>query len=326
VRDFRAAGTGALADLRSDQVAHRFFVTTSGVNVLVARMTVPGGPWPGHFGLEAAVFDAAPAEMPAAFPALAQCAPLRFGRLRGASRGLAAGSGAVLFPEQLAVRVRPARQSFGVVFLGKLAGLFTTGVLPVLDADLRGALRGDPGLVLEIRRLAFLAHEWGHLTGCAAEQGVAARGCRLIAVIAELHADLAALAMLDACPEPRAELIATVLVADRVVREAWLRRPYRQVDAIAARQLLVLLSGCGALEVTDDHRLRIDLSRAAGPAAGELARVREIEAACVLAGSEPAAAYLRERGWALLDTACHRELEDPLSRFLGYMSTRTAAV
>jgi len=171
----------------------------------------------------------------------------------------------------------------------------------------------------ELRRLAFLAHEWGHLAGPAVEQAVR----RLVAVASELHADLAAVAMLLACPAPWAEPVARVLVADRIVREAWLRRPYAQVDAIAARQLLALLTAAGAARLGPDGRLLLDLDAAKHTVAEELDRVREVERACYAGADGPQAAsdYLRAHSWTLVDAACHRELEDPLARFLSYAAT-----
>src|ERR1700704_6105635 len=68
--DFAAAGRRRLSDLWSDTVARRFAVRSQvgSVNVLVGRMLVPGGPWPGHFGLEAAVFSTQPTVMPSWYP------------------------------------------------------------------------------------------------------------------------------------------------------------------------------------------------------------------------------------------------------------------
>ncbi len=321
VEDFMAAGGQELPRLRSDAVAHRFIVAENRVNMAVARMTVPGGPWPGHFGLEAVIFTAEPVRMPEAFPTAGGEAGLHFGQVLVASRAFRDGSGAVLFPEQLAVRTRPGRQAFGVVFLDKLVELFRTRVLPVLDDDVLSTADRAPHALRELRRLAFLAHEWGHLAWPNAEQTVLARGRRLVAVVSELHADLAALAMLDACLAPWAQSAARMLVADRIVREAWLRRPHAQVDAIAARQLLTLLVKAGAVALSPTGKLHVDLDTARDHVVGELERVRAVQRACCTAGPDPAGDYLRQRGWALVDQACHRELEDPLARFLGYAAT-----
>src|SRR6266516_6708713 len=135
--DFTKTGSQALTRLRSDAVANRLTISEGHPNLVVGRMTVPGGPWPGHFGLEAVVFDAEPASMPASFPPLsgAQSGAFRlhFGRIVAASRGFRDGSGVTLFPEQFAVQQRSARQAFGAVFLEKLATLFRDQVLPVLE-------------------------------------------------------------------------------------------------------------------------------------------------------------------------------------------------
>ncbi len=120
---------------------------------------------------------------------------------------------------------------------------------------------------------------------------------------------------------PWAAAVARVLVADRIVRQAWLRRPYAQVEAIAARQLLALLIRVGAVALGSNNRPRLTLDAVGDRLIEELERVRAVEQACCAAGPEPARDYLRKRGWALVDQACHRELEDPLARFLGYAST-----
>lgn len=275
----------------------------------------------GHFGLEAVIFTAEPVRIPEAFPPAGDEAGLHFGQVLAASRAFRDGSGAVLFPVQLAVRTRPERQAFGVVFLDKLVELFRTRVLPVLDDNVLSAADRAPRALRELRRLAFLAHEWGHLAWPNAKQTVLACGHRLVAVISELHADLAALAMLDACLMPWAKAAARMLVADRIVREAWLRRPHAQVDAIAARQLLTLLVKAGAVALSPTGKLHLNLDTARNHVVGELERVQAVQRACCTAGPEPARDYLRQRGWALVDQSCHRELEDPLARFLGYAAT-----
>lgn len=306
-QDLHRVSEKPLARLRSDQVAHRLRVNHHDANVAVARMTVPGGPWPGHFGLEAIVFTALPARFPEFFPAAPRptSSALSFGRILGASRAYRDGSGAVLFPEQLAVRTRPAAQSFGVVFLDKLTDLFTHRVLPLLEHG----VGGEHG---PIRRLAFLAHEWGHHCGSGAEQSVIARRRRLVAVISELLADCAAITMLTATRREDAREAVRVLIADRIIREAWLPTPHAQVDAIAARHLLAVLTAGGAAGLREG-RLWLDVDRAAELAAAELARVRPVEQRCCVEGSEPAREYLRCRGWSVTDQACHRDLDDPVA-------------
>ncbi|MGH3694929.1 MAG: hypothetical protein ACRDRX_13240 [Pseudonocardiaceae bacterium] len=162
VEDLLRATGRPLADLRSDTVAHHFTVNParSGPNALVARMTVPGGPWPGHFGLEAAVFHSRPAVMPTGFPPARNELTLNFGTLLAASRGYRDGAGAVLFPEQLSVASRPTRQAFGVVFLDRLQKLFLARVLPLLEEDTFTLTEREN--LFELRRRAFLAHERCH--------------------------------------------------------------------------------------------------------------------------------------------------------------------
>ncbi|MGH3814832.1 MAG: hypothetical protein ACRDUV_20700 [Pseudonocardiaceae bacterium] len=326
VDDFLNATGRPLTALRSDAVAHRFTVTParSGLNVLVARMTVPGGPWPGHFGLEAAVFRSSPAVMPTAFPPARSELALHFGTLLATSRGYRNGSGAVLFPEQLSVATRPVCQTFGVVFLNRLHELFLARVLPVLEEDTFTLAEREN--LLELRRQAFLAHERGHLQGADLEMAVLTRRHRLTAVVSELHADLDALVMLLDHSDPMAPATARVLVADRIVREAWLRRPYAQVDAIAARQLLVLLTRAAAVALSEDGGVRLEIDRARDRLSEELDRVRELERVCCRVGLEPAQEYLRASGWVVVDSACHRELEAPLARFLGYAASRSVPV
>jgi hypothetical protein len=60
-------------------------------------MTVPGGPWPGHFGLETLAFRATQGVMPPEFGFGNAEFDLDFGSLLEASRGYRHGSGAVLW-------------------------------------------------------------------------------------------------------------------------------------------------------------------------------------------------------------------------------------
>lgn len=325
VEDFLRAAGRPLEALRSDAVAHRFTITParSRLNALVARMTVPGGPWPGRFGLEAAVFSSRPAVMPIDFPPARAELALYFGRLLAASRGYRDGSGAVLFPEQLSVTTRPTSQAFSVVFLDRLHELFIARVLPVLKADTFTPAEREN--LFELRRRAFLAHERGHLQAADLETAVLARRRRLAAVVSELHADLDALVMLLNNHDPAAPATAKVLVADRIIREAWLRRPYAQVDAIAARQLLAQLAQIGAVSLSKDGRVKLEIDKAQSRLREELERVRELEQACCRVGLEPAREYLRSSGWIVVeDEACHRELEEPFAQFLAYAASRSA--
>lgn len=296
--------------LRSDRVCGDLTITTDAdsINLVVARMTVPGGPWPGHFGLEAVAFRAVPAQPPDWFPPLLAAHPLCFGIPLAASRGFAEGGGAVLFPEQLSVATRPPGQAFGVVFLPKLAALFTSHVLPVIDAAGAGFDPADRIELEAMRAAAFAAHEWGHNVGAPIEQTTVTRRRRFAAVLSELHADLAALEMLlYGTLHPMAFPAAWLLVADRVVREAWLPRPHAQVDAIAARHLLRMLATAGALSF-GRAGLRIDLGAVAEATHAELGPVAEVLAACHSGDLQPAVDYLSSTGWQIKDTDCWLDL------------------
>ncbi|WP_372405817.1 hypothetical protein [Streptomyces luteireticuli] len=320
--DFQRCSALPLGRLRSDTVAHRLTVHEDGGNILVARMVVPGGPWPGHYGLEAVAFTAERAVMPGAFPPCEDRGQvLTFGRIMAASKAYTAraSGGAVLFPEQLAVTERPARQSFGVVFLDRLTTLFRDRVLPLID-DRHEGMHAFP--LRTLRQLAFLAHEWGHRQGPGAEPAVPARSRRLAAVIAELRADLEALAMLETCSETWAPWAAGVLIADRIAREAWLRRPQAQVDAIAARHLLALLLHHRAVTLTSDHRIVLHLGQATSFLHQELRTVRRVVEELSAGETKAVDRYLSKCGWAVTDRAtCYRELEQPIARYLGYQAS-----
>ncbi|GAA0994118.1 hypothetical protein GCM10009551_057490 [Nocardiopsis tropica] len=240
-----------------------------------------------------------------------------FGDMVAASRAYREGAGAVLFPEQLSVTIRPAHQSFGVVFLSRLQTLLRP-VVPLLEP---GTLGDDPDL-LRLRREAFLAHERGHLQGMALETVLPTRSKRLAAVISELHADLDALLMLLSTSTEHALAVASVLVADRVMREAWLLRPHAQVDAIAARHLLGLLSRAGAIVLTDEGRVALDLLRSRACLTEEWERVRALEQDCVREGVAPARDYLQTSGWEIIGSSCHREITSPLGQFLACSAVR----
>ncbi|MFC5725046.1 hypothetical protein ACFP1Z_33390 [Streptomyces gamaensis] len=320
--DFQRCGTLPLGRLRSDAVVHRLTVHEDGGNVLVARMVVPGGPWPGHYGLEAVAFTAERAVMPGSFPSCEDRGQaLAFGRIVAASKAYTAraSGGAVLFPEQLAVTSRPARQSFGVVFLDRLTALFRDRVLPLID-DRHEGMHAFP--LRKLRQLAFLAHEWGHRQGPGAELTIPSRGRRLAAVIAELRADLEALAMLETCSEAWAPWAASVLIADRIAREAWLRRPQAQVDAIAARHLLALLLRHRAVSLTSGHRIVLHLDQATVFLHEELETVRRVAEELSAGEAGAVGRYLAGCGWAITDGAtCYRELEQPIARYLGYQAS-----
>lgn len=70
----------------------------------------------------------------------------------------------------------------------------------------------------------------------------------------------------------------------------------------------------------------MEIDRARDRLSEELDRVRELERACCRVGLEPAQKYLQASGWVVVDSACHRELEAPLARFLGYAASRSVPV
>lgn len=313
IGDFLTAADLPFGELRADSVCDRFVVHTDRLNVLVARMTVPGGPWPGHYGLEAVCFDAEHPTMPAWFPTtVSSRVGIDFGTVVVASRAFAQGSAAVLFPEQLSVRNRTDRQAFGVVFIDKLTELFLGRVAPLIGPGQLGLSGTDTEGARRLRRLAFLAHEWGHLTSASVEQTVLTRRRRLAAVISELNADLAAIVMLLASGAAPARSAALVLIFDRLVREAWLPRPYAQVDAIAARHLLRLLKRCQAIGLDRAGQLVVDLDTAATPLHRELQAVRRVASACTYADLEPARSYLGKLGWQFDGDNCHLGLSGPV--------------
>jgi hypothetical protein len=96
-------------------------------------------------------------------------------------------------------------------------------------------------------------------------------------------------------------------VADRAVREAWLPRPYAQVDAIAARHLLRLLATVGALSF-GPAGLRIDVGPVAHAVSGQLDWVAGVLAACRGGDLQPVADYLTATGWHIDGTGCRLDL------------------
>lgn len=94
--------------------------------------------------------------------------------------------------------------------------------------------------------------------------------------------------------------------------------------AIAARQLLAVLAQTGAVSLSQDGRVRLEIDKAQSRLREELERVRELEQACCRVGLEPAREYLRASGWTVVDAACYRELEEPFARFLGHSASRSA--
>jgi hypothetical protein len=303
--DFANAGDKPLEQLRSDIVAADFRVTTDATrNLLVARMTVPGGPWPGHYGLEAVAFTAAPVGFPRWFPPSAMASAIHFGEVVAASNGFARGQGAVLFPELLSVREPRRGQPFGVVFVDRLTNLYEKRVAPVL-AGFDGTIQRNPD-VRAARELAFAAHEWGHLSGPVDYKAtVLARRQRAVAIVSELHADLSALAMLVGAGSDEALGAAEMLLFDRIIREAWLPRAHSQVDGVAGRQLLTLLRDTQFLDTTSE-RPRFELNRAWPRLAVERDAVQDVEIQCASGDIAPAQRYLARFGWTVDERGAYR--------------------
>lgn len=291
-------GDDPLLNLRSDSVADdtRIVNDDSTHNLVLGRMTVPGGPRPGAYALEGVLFTARPARMPEFFPELPDEHALDFGTLVSQTSGFGSGDGCVVFPEQLSVRVRSGTQSFGVVFIDKLSQLFAERVLPRLSAASRDLVT-QSGKLEDVRELAFLAHEWGHLISPASQDEVILRRRRVAAVLNEYYADLQALAMLAKLGADGVGA-AVVLIADRVVREARLLHRHRQVDAIAGQMLLVTAVRSGLCDTAADG---IDV-RADGSfelIEQEIRAVAEVEARASYDHIEPLEQFMRDRGWEI---------------------------
>lgn len=317
LRDFERVGTRPLDQLRSDSVASGFTVAEGRPAALVARMTVPGGPWPGHYGLEAVVFDALPARFPGWFPPVSAPFALHFAAVREHSAGFSGGAGAVLFPEQLSVLQKPADSPFGLVFLDKLCTLFEEAAADVISAGTLAEPDGSGGRLHSLRELAFLAHEWGHVCIAPPPELMVARRRRVVAVLSEMHADLAAVDMLlDRADSPDARLAATVLVLDRALREAWLPRSGSQVDAIASRQLLTWLVDSQAITLSSSGKIGLDLDAVHDAVRGELATTRRIERACTYDDPSPAVDFLRAQGWAIDGKTFSMDIDGPIAEML----------
>lgn len=315
--DFTACADRPLHELRSDAVAHRFRVDgrPHSVNALVGRMNVPSGPWPGHYGLEAVLFSARAADMPSWFPPATGSAELHFADIVASSGGFRRGQGSVVFPELLATTQKVEQQNFGLVFIDKLVRLYRQAVLPALDrTGLAGSMhsRHDQGGLTQLREWAFLAHEWGHIES-ASPFALGARPAhrRLASVLGELEADLAALVMLVGCRHESRLRTATVLLLDRVLREASLPRLSAQVNGIAARQLAVVLRRHQVL-VPRDGGVLLDLESSTRKLAAELSEVRDLVGDLVGGESTRARNYLRGDGWQLRDGRYFLALDDPV--------------
>lgn len=298
IRDFTAAGNVPLAQLRSDEIAQHFCTSIGGaLNVLVARLIVPGGPWPGHYGLEVAAFTARMAVMPEWFPSFDGTLSLHFAESIGLSGGFQRGQGNVLFPELLSTREAVRDQGFGIVFIDRLAQLYETRVEAVFNHKQHIIAGRHENEQREVRELAFLAHEWGHYASTVPfgfELETVDR--RLAAIVGELQADLAAIRMLLSANHKLAESALQVLILDRIVREAWLRRADKQVTSIVALQLLILLERIGCLSVRNGG-LNLQPQAYVAQIDTELQTTRQLEAALLVGDVQPTLAYLANDGW-----------------------------
>jgi hypothetical protein len=311
LQDFQRHLDAPLHELRSDRVANTFVVPDEPRHVLlVARMTVPGGPWPGHYGIESLLFDARPARFPSWFPPVEEPFALHFGTLRMASDGFARGSGCVVFPEQLSVVEKPTGSSFGVVFLSKLTELFAEGALPLLAESALPRKWRDADELSNIRELAFLAHEWGHVVVAPEPALVVARRRRGVAVLSEVHADLAAINLLLSQGTDEAAAAAVVLICDRIMREAWLPRAASQVDAIAARQLLAWLLSSNAALLEQSGQLRINVDAVHSAVQLQLTTAREAERTSTYDDPAPAIDFLVSHGWTVQGKEFVRRFDD----------------
>jgi hypothetical protein len=326
LEDFSRTGEAPLSELRADSVASRFTLGASRPAVLVARMTVPGGPWPGHYGLEGVVFRARKASFPGWFPTIPASASLDFATLVAASAGFSAGTGIVLFPEQLSVHRRGSATPFGLVFVDKLCDLFEAAVAENVSARTLTPADRDPARLRWLRELAFLGHEWGHACVDPQPSLLMARRRRPVAVISEIHADLAAIDMLLGQPEPDARPTADILVLDRILREAWLPRYQSQVDAIAARQLLRWLFDWSAVGSDEQGRTWLNLASVREAVQANRAAARQAEAACSYDDPSPAVDFLRSRGWSLTDKAFEMGFDELAASLMAQWAARWRVV
>jgi hypothetical protein len=309
IADLEACGPSPLAELRSDNVVELLKLRSGphSVNLIVGRMTVPGGPWPGHFGLEAVAFSASDAQMPPWFPPVTGFQPLHLADTLMMSDGFSRGHGTVLFPELLATRNKPQRQNFGVVFIDRLVSAYAMRVAP-LATELRisSSLNTSSLPLREVRQIAFLAHEWGHYSGHMPYQDtIATRRRRVRATISELHADLAALAMLLRQPHPIAAPAAEILILDRILRDAWLPRAETQVNGVAARYLLFILESIGCLVQTTDG-VEVQLHEALDAVSEQLAQVQLVDESSADDFTQRAELYFESHGWRPSNGASHR--------------------
>jgi hypothetical protein len=299
--DLAAAGKGPIDDLHADAVAAGFEVAPvdGHPNVLVARMLVPGGPWPGHRGIEAVVFRSRSSRMPTWFPALAEEEEIvTFAETVASSAALRSGHGHVIFPELLAVSQPLAAQRFGIVLVDHLANLYRAHAVP-MAVELGWLAAGATADDGDLRTLAFQAHEWGHRAmDDGYSENVPRHRRRLLAIVSEISADVAALEMLFAAAEPLAPDIARALVLDRILREAWLPRWEAHVASIVGRLHIQLLARAGALSERSGA-LVLDLEAARDSLGFELELLGRAYRASNRGDDAPAIRYLAENGWAV---------------------------
>lgn len=282
-------------------VAQNFVVrrTPGSLNVLVARLLVPGGPWPGHYGLEAVAFAAREAMMPSWFPQRGTDHQLvTFAETMAVSAAFQQGHGTVIFPELLAVSERPRAQGFGIVLVDRLARLYIDHVVP--PARALGWL-GPQGehRPSELREIAFHAHEWGHrAVDDSYTTSVTRHHRRLLAVVSEITADLTALDMLLGASHTLAPEVARTLILDRVLRDAWLPRPYAHVASIVGRHLLQFLSRVGVIS-DGPYGPLLDLEPAAAALASELTRIDDVYRAGNRGDDDAMVRYLVGYGWSV---------------------------
>lgn len=315
LRDFIAAGDGPLSQLRSNEVGRHFRVqeTPGSTNLFVGRMIVPSGPWPGHYGLEAAAFSARRAVMPDWFPQVEATSSLHLAYDIGLSAGFERGHGSVLFPELLSATERAQKQGFGVAFIDRLTVLYEQYVGRTTLGQL--APQGETAstnTANELREIAFLAHEWGHfssLTPLGLGLDLVMVHKRLAAVIGELQADLAALCMLIDSSHLAAPRAAYVLTLDRIGREAWLPRAERQVGSIASRQLIAILRRRGCLTIHQD-KLALELLPYRDVLTDELLIVQRLEAEMMGGDAASALQYLSSDGWSVQADRYHVDTDD----------------
>lgn len=299
LQDFDAAPAERLDALRSDTVARRFAARPvgGGLNVFVARMLVPGGPWPGHFGLEAVVFEAREAVVPGWYPRAdgeAEEHPLTFASAIAASAAFRDGHGSVIFPELLATSGRLEAQGFGIVLVDRLERLYNEHVIP---AAARLGWAPAENIGDHVREAAFHAHEWGHRAIDAKySESVTGHRRKLRAVMSEIIADMAALDMLLVRGGGEGGAIAQTLICDRVLREAWLPRRESQVASIVARHLVLLLADAGAIVFGNDPP-SFDIDLVAGIAARELASLHDVYKAANAGDDDSTMRYLAGYGW-----------------------------